>query len=869
MAGGSASMPWGNVSSKAQDQNKGFFNLDAEEASPSKSRSFKDVLTCSSGDTLPSLTPSTFNGVPAVLISDDDVLKLASPFRFTLVGKFGVRCPNLDAIRSFFGNLKLSGFYSVGLLDSKHVAIQLSNDLDYSRIFARRSYFIFNCHMRILKWTPFFDVKEESPIVPIWVSFLNLRLHFFNPKVLHALAHGHAVSECFKLHPELKVKSNTSIGVAGIKETTIEDPVIENPETENTLTNVAGNSNVERVGSETLKVPESVDTPTTSPVKTLTVKDKSFVENGEISNIFIYVDSMLNNSTPPLTLVNTENIDDDPSEDQEKGEYVPGQTLPDSMKKGNHNKNGEGQSSATFSDKGKYTEEEWISKSGIGGSDSKNRVRNLCRVHNISFLVLLEPFISFDKLTSTAASLGFSGSFSNCSNKIWIMWKNHFNVAVISDFQQVVNVQISFNQFNFYTSSVYASSTINGRIPLWECLTDFAHLIDGPWCVGGDFNIISNVSERTGGNPPNMNAMDDFNQVISSCNLTDIGFSGSSFTWNRNNMWQRLDRLLFNNDWISKFNMTRVQHLSRTLSDHSPLLLFISNSFLTGPVAFRFQNMWIKHVGFFNVVSENWNALVFPDNNIHGMHRLWAKLSRLKQLLRWWNKHVFKNIFENIKEAEEKVLIADNLFLEIPSSENMANLDNSKLLLFNLQNQEEIFWKQKASNSILLEGDRNTSFLHALVNKNRIKSYIHKLTDEHGVVYDNVDTIVNSGVDYFYNIFNVVKPVSSIINTNVIPNILDENDNSFLTQLPNEEEIWNTIKGMNVESVADPDDYTTKFFVKTWDIIKADMVDVVHDFFKGKPYPKAFSCTNIVLIPKKDNITFWKDFIPISLYGVC
>ncbi|PKU67532.1 hypothetical protein MA16_Dca022886 [Dendrobium catenatum] len=41
--------------------------------------------------------------------------------------------------------------------------------------------------MRVLKWTPFFDIKEESPIVPIWISFPNLRLHFFNPKVLHAL----------------------------------------------------------------------------------------------------------------------------------------------------------------------------------------------------------------------------------------------------------------------------------------------------------------------------------------------------------------------------------------------------------------------------------------------------------------------------------------------------------------------------------------------------------------------------------------------------------------------------------------------------------------------------------------------------------
>ncbi|PKU84885.1 hypothetical protein MA16_Dca024074 [Dendrobium catenatum] len=109
------------------------------------------------------------------MLTDEEVLKLASPFQFTLVGKFGLRRPNLDAIRNFFSSLKLSGFYSVGLLDSRHVAIQLSNDLDYSRVFARRSYFIHNCQMRILKWTPFFDIKEESPFVPIWVSFPNLR----------------------------------------------------------------------------------------------------------------------------------------------------------------------------------------------------------------------------------------------------------------------------------------------------------------------------------------------------------------------------------------------------------------------------------------------------------------------------------------------------------------------------------------------------------------------------------------------------------------------------------------------------------------------------------------------------------------------
>ncbi|KAL0922985.1 hypothetical protein M5K25_007023 [Dendrobium thyrsiflorum] len=60
------------------------------QSSPSRSRSFKDVLSAgsSSGDSLPSLTQGVFNGVPAVLLSDDEVLKLATPYKFTLVGKF-------------------------------------------------------------------------------------------------------------------------------------------------------------------------------------------------------------------------------------------------------------------------------------------------------------------------------------------------------------------------------------------------------------------------------------------------------------------------------------------------------------------------------------------------------------------------------------------------------------------------------------------------------------------------------------------------------------------------------------------------------------------------------------------------------------
>ncbi|PKU80021.1 hypothetical protein MA16_Dca014386 [Dendrobium catenatum] len=87
----------------------------------------------------------------------------------------------------FFFNLRLTGAFFVTVLDSSHVHIKLENDLDYSRVFCHRSYLVFNCFMNVSKWSPTGDIGDESPIVPIGISFPNLRPHFFSPRILHGL----------------------------------------------------------------------------------------------------------------------------------------------------------------------------------------------------------------------------------------------------------------------------------------------------------------------------------------------------------------------------------------------------------------------------------------------------------------------------------------------------------------------------------------------------------------------------------------------------------------------------------------------------------------------------------------------------------
>ncbi|KAI0531018.1 hypothetical protein KFK09_000567 [Dendrobium nobile] len=874
--------PWGKAADKAVVLKKGFFNLDAEgSSSPSKSRSFKDVLAgaSSSGDIFPNVKQDVFNGVPAVLLSDEEVLKLASLFQYTLVGKFGLRRPNLDAIRNFFLSLKLSGFYSVGLLDARHVAIQLSNDLDYSRVFARRSYFILNCQMRVLKWTPFFDIKEESPIVPIWISFPNLRLLFFNSKVLHALGsifgrplqtdqatasktrpsvarvlvevdisrihpkevwvgskaygymqkaefekvpefcnhckiHGHAVSDCFKLNPELKKSAVHPIGGLGSTENNkVYVPVVKNNveadvipvEPTSAVHNISLNDGGTIVDDENADGKEISHEKLNETIKT--GENDTMVNKGKgimpDPKLFILVNDLLNElpvKSNSVTMENAllskhdiNNLDDDCSDTYVEN-YEEGEVIPTSKVVSSSNNNQGNLSSSPQFKANKVVEEDVVSK---GGKKKGKQGKNYCPA---------TP-------RSTRA-------------------QNSSKEEIVMDYHQVVHCQVMVGDVSCFASFVYAACTILNRLNLWEQLLNFANNINEPWCVGGDFNIIANANERRGGKCPNYKAMEDFNEMINDCNLNDIGFYGSPFTWNRANLFQRLDRILFNNDWLARFSGTNVEHLSRTLSDHVPLLLNINVINHIGNYAFRFLNMWLLHDNFKVVLQNNWNAPVFPDNNISGMLRLWAKLARLKQCLRYWNKHSFKNIFSNILEMEAKAIEWEGIFLDNPSEVNSAKLSAIKNDLVNLQKQEEAFWHQKANAKFVIEGDRNTKFFHAIANKNKTKSKIHKIINNDNITLDSDELICKSGVDYFMNLFKCNEGIFPLPNPEYIPRCIEVEENLMLCQLPLETEIFNVLREMNGDATAGPDGFTTKFFQKSWDIVKDDVISAVHDFFK-------------------------------------
>nr|GMC64549.1 uncharacterized protein LOC109164037 [Ipomoea batatas] len=234
--------------------------------------------------------------------------------------------------------------------------------------------------------------------------------------------------------------------------------------------------------------------------------------------------------------------------------------------------------------------------------------------------------------------------------------------------------------YAFWTTFVYAKTKERLRTILWTELCSVLDRIpqDVPWAVVGDFNCLLNVDEKKGGLPYLHRKTTDFRECTSTCDLIDSSAYGSAYTWwngrrKKSAIWMRLDRFLYTSVWESKFR-TSVHHLSRTSSDHCPLL--ITSQVISAqpiPKHFIFLNVWTKHEDFLRVVSESWDVPVEGAP----MYVLATKLSRLQKALVPWNKESFGNIFTKLQELEDKVQLLEDILQQNPDDDR-ALIDYKK-----------------------------------------------------------------------------------------------------------------------------------------------------------------------------------------------
>lgn len=103
---------------------------------------------------------------------------------------------------------------------------------------------------------------------------------------------------------------------------------------------------------------------------------------------------------------------------------------------------------------------------------------------------------------------------------------------------------------------------------------------------------------------------------------------------------------MLNAEWLFEFQ-TIVTRLNRHRSDHAPLVINVSHTNFKGS-AFRFLNVWTKHHQFMQLVEDSWSI---PTNG-KPLVTFHLKLKELKKRLQMWNREVFGNINQSVKNTE-------------------------------------------------------------------------------------------------------------------------------------------------------------------------------------------------------------------------
>lgn len=140
-----------------------------------------------------------------------------------------------------------------------------------------------------------------------------------------------------------------------------------------------------------------------------------------------------------------------------------------------------------------------------------------------------------------------------------------------------------------------------------------------------------------------------FARGMDSCNLLDLGFSGSKFTWQHpcrggRLVSRRLDRGLGDTTWRMEFPKASIEHLVKWCSDHNPLLIqcsIIDPSRKERPC--KFLAAWCEHVDYPMVVRNAWRK----EQGDVGQ-----ALYNVRQESIRFNKETFGNIFANKKKLE-------------------------------------------------------------------------------------------------------------------------------------------------------------------------------------------------------------------------
>ncbi|XP_074362148.1 uncharacterized protein LOC141702349, partial [Apium graveolens] len=373
-------------------------------------------------------------------------------------------------------------------------------------------------------------------------------------------------------------------------------------------------------------------------------------------------------------------------------------------------------------------------------------------------------WVKHGQIEEVRKEVGFAGCITvearGHSGGLALMWKNEGGCTIKEIHNHFIDFEVE-----------------NEQIGRWR----YTGRSDLPWCIIGDFNDLLFTDEKQGGRPHPSNLLYGFGETIRECNLVDLGYVGGKYTWDKSrgtSKWiqERLDRGLATQEWRELFPLAEVHVLEVAPSDHLPLHLQLNKKvYVPRSKRFKFENVWLKEKDCFNLVKDSWDRT--------GGREILEKINFCCLKLEEWGGGINQEYKRKMINCRQELRI-----LRSRRDRHGAQRYNEvREEYLNLLERQEMYWKQRAKQFWLQEGDRNTRFFHRYASARKNKNSIKRLRDANGDWCDTEEGIQGVVTTYFDQLFKSTEGGGKLSPRETVNQVTGEENEDLLAPVTKEE----------------------------------------------------------------------------------
>ena len=395
--------------------------------------------------------------------------------------------------------------------------------------------------------------------------------------------------------------------------------------------------------------------------------------------------------------------------------------------------------------------------------------------------------------------------------------------------------------------------------------------------IGGDFNCITSPRDSSSNSTHVSKVLlDNFRALC----LKDVWFVENrnrpiEYTYVRDNYGSRIDRLYVKNVGNCVKNV-KVCHVN--FSDHSGVQMCLD-----------LPN--VPKVGKF-YWKLNTSLLDIPEiktSFIYEWERLKFLINRYENINEWWELCAKKNIKSFfIKkgkiENQKKYGMLKYLEYSLNRLYNYNNVNNrieydrvksikSRISEIKTEILKGVQIRSRADEQ--LKGEIVSTFLIKKQAQVKKRQYLSEIISEpnivdnleEGIILNNKDSIEMYVEKYYEKLYKeeTYDECKQKWFLDLIKDVLNDLDKDTLGNEITEDEILNAIKGLNSNKSPGIDGIPAEFYVKFWDIIKIELMEMIRNVINGTLLSSSQRNAIITLLPKGGDLKLMKTWRPISL----